>query len=373
MVMGAKAKGQRVQWYRSPVSRENLAALNRRSDVKGFAQTLGYLGTLAATGAAAYWAAGRLPWPAVVVLLFMHGMGWAFLINGFHELIHDSVFKTRWLNRFFLGIFSFLGWHNHVWFWASHTEHHKYTLHPPDDLEVVLPTKLTLKNFLMTGLVNPIGFYQALINTVRTSLGRLKTDWDHHLFPESDPALRRRLFNWARFLLLGHGAIVAVSCYYGLWMLPVVITLAPFYGGAIQYLCNNAQHTGLADNVPDYRLCCRTIILNPVLRFLYWHMNFHTEHHMYAGVPCYNLGRLHKLIKDDLPPCPRGLVATWRQISAILERQKVEPGYQYIATLPSPTGSAAGQTSSTARTAATQEQVDAEAVLGVMAHAPAKS
>lgn len=43
------------------------------------------------------------------------------------------------------------------------------------------------------------------------------------------------------------------------------------------------QHAGLSDNVPDFRLCCRTMILNPFFRFLYWHMNYHTEHHMYAA------------------------------------------------------------------------------------------
>jgi fatty acid desaturase len=63
-------------------------------------------------------------------------------------------------------------------------------------------------------------------------------------------------------------------------------------------------------------------------------MNYHTEHHMYAAVPCYNLGKLHKLIKPDLPECPHGLVATWKQITSILERQKQDPAYQYVPKLP---------------------------------------
>ena len=44
---------------------------------------------------------------------------------------------------------------------------------------------------------------------------------------------------------------------------------------------------GLQDYVPDFRLCYRRFLVNPVVRFLYWHMNFHIEHHMYAAVPCY--------------------------------------------------------------------------------------
>jgi fatty acid desaturase len=65
-------------------------------------------------------------------------------------------------------------------------------------------------------------------------------------------------------------------------------------------------------------------------------MNYHTEHHMYAAVPCYNLKKLHRLIKADLPECPHGLVATWRQILEILKKQRQDPKYQYVPVLPAP-------------------------------------
>jgi fatty acid desaturase len=127
---------------------------------------------------------------------------------------------------------------------------------------------------------------------------------------------------------------VAVSLAMGWWMVPLLVTITPAYGRCLQFLCNESQHIGLQDKVPDYRLCCRTILLNPFLRFVYWQMNYHTEHHMYAAVPCYNLGKLHEQVKSDLPYCPPGLVASWRQIIAILRRQKVNPTYQYVADLP---------------------------------------
>jgi len=74
-----------------------------------------------------------------------------------------------------------------------------------------------------------------------------------------------------------------------------------------------------------------------VVRFVYWHMNFHTEHHMYAAVPCYRLARLHALIRHDLPPCADGLIAVWREIAAIQTRQTAEPDYQHHAPVPTPT------------------------------------
>jgi fatty acid desaturase len=326
-----------IAWYRTPLERETMKALNQRSDWKGMLQTGGHLGLLALTGTAAWLAAGRLPLPVLLLILFLHGTFYAFLLNGFHELCHNSVFKTRFLNTFFLRIFSFLGWYNHVLFWASHGQHHKYTLHPPDDLEVVLPMELTLKGFLRFAFVDPWRLYDTMKRNIRLSRGKLEGEWENHLFPPSDVEKRRRLFNWARILLVGHAAIVGVSIYFGLWLLPVLITFAPFYGGWLLYLCNNTQHVGLKDNVPDFRLSCRTVILNPFVRFLYWHMNYHIEHHMYAVVPCYSLGKLHKLIRHDLPQPPKGLLEAWKEILAILKKQKVDPEYQHAPQLPTHT------------------------------------
>ncbi|MBV7331722.1 fatty acid desaturase [Chloroflexi bacterium TSY] len=260
----------KINWYRSPVDREVLVELNRRSDWKGAAQTFGHLGLLTLTGTAAFYAAENLPIWVLLLILFAHGIFYAFLLNGFHELCHSSVFKTKALNYFFTRVFAFLGWYNPVLFWASHQEHHKYTLHPPDDLEVVLPVEFTLQSFLKAAVVNPWGFYQRLKGVIRLTRGKLEGEWEHILFPPEATDLRRQLFGWARFMLIGHLILTVVSLALGLWLIPVLITLAPFYGGWLLYLCNNTQHVGLQDETPDYRLNTRTIILNPFVRFLYW-------------------------------------------------------------------------------------------------------
>lgn len=332
--MTTEAVQQKINWYRTPIDRDLLAHLNRRSDLKGFAQTLGHLGLLAATAVLAFYAAINWSIPALLAVLFLHGTFHAFLLNGFHELCHGSVFKTKWLNGFFLAIFSFLGGSNPVMFWTSHQEHHKYTLHPPDDLEVVLPVKIDLASFLKYSFINPWGLVERIKLLTRQSRGVLKGEWELALFPATEPVQRQRLFTWSRVLLFGHLAIAIVSLAFGLWLVPVLVTLAPFYGGLLLYLCNNTQHVGLQDNAPDFRLCTRTIEINPVFRFLYWHMNYHIEHHMYAAVPCYNLRALHKAIAHDLPHCPNGLLETWREIIAILRRQRVEPDYEFVPALP---------------------------------------
>ena len=57
---------------------------------------------------------------------------------------------------------------------------------------------------------------------------------------------------------------------------------------------------------------------------------------MYAAVPCYKLGKLHRAIEDDLPTIPVGIVATWREIAAILEKQREDPNYQHLPDAPNP-------------------------------------
>ena len=230
-----RAPGEPVKWYRCPVSKADLARLNRRSDVWGALQTFGFLGVLALTGSAAFYAAGRAPWPLVVALVYLHGSCWAFVNNGFHELLHDSVFKTRFLNRVFCAVFAFLCQHNIYWFWASHTEHHKFTLHPPDDLEVVLPQKFNLKDYLKSAFVNLHWRWWGVWWILRMSTGRIEGKWEHQLF-DNNPREWRKAVNWARVLLIGHATIIAVSCHYRLWMLPLLISFAPYYGGGLQWM-----------------------------------------------------------------------------------------------------------------------------------------
>jgi fatty acid desaturase len=328
----------KVSWYRVPIEKQTLRALTARSDWKGLLQTVSFLGLLAVTGAAAFYAWRRLPLGVFIAILFVHGTCFGFMVNAFHELCHGTVFKSRFLNGLFLRIVSFIGWNNYILFRTSHNRHHWHTLHPPHDLEVVLRLHFSLRTFLSAAVADPVLLYEVIKQNIRLSLGRLKPGWETTIFPASDPKTRRQLFRLARVMLAGHAIIVAASILTGLWPIALVITGAKFYGGWLFYLCNNTQHVGLRDNVPDFRLCCRTIELNPFLRFIYWHMNYHTEHHMYAAVPCYNLRKLHRAIAHEMPEISHGLIPAWREIILIFRRQKAEPGYQHTYQLPIPGG-----------------------------------
>lgn len=329
-----------IDWYRTPIPTDVFKRLHQRSDFRAFLQTGGYLGVYALTATLAFlsWRHHQ-PWYLTTALVFLHGMVASFMVNGMHELGHGTVFRTKALNEFFVRVLSLLYWLHPDMFNASHQRHHRYTLHPPDDQEVVLPVKLMLRNFLEQGFFNPRGWLWMFKYTLRLASGRFEGTWELVCFPPEQPELRRVPILWARLVLAFHVILTAVSIYYGLWIIPVLISFTPSYGAWLFFLCNNTQHIGLQDKVPDFRLCCRTVILHPVVSFLFWEMNYHMEHHMYAAVPCYNLKALHAAMRHDVPPPPVGLVDCWKHIIAVLKRQEKEPTYQYVAEIP---GSAAG-------------------------------
>jgi fatty acid desaturase len=268
---------------------------------------------------------------------------WSFLANAFHELVHGTVFRSKKPGQIFLNLYSFLGQNNPVHFWASHTDHHKYTLYPPRDLEVVLPMELTLRGFLQCLVLNPWGIVRNFRQHGRQSRGILSGEWEQRLFPPGEPRKKQRLVNWARVIFYGHAFILVFSTIMAIvtqsphWVVvPFVTTFAPNIGSWVHFLLNNAQHAGMTDQVPDYRLCSRTIRLNRVLEYFYWHMNYHIEHHMFAAVPCYKLRKLHRAIEHDLPHTPVGILETWKDISAILRRQKIDRNYQFTPLVANP-------------------------------------
>ena len=335
-------KNEQITWYRSPLPPGAFKRLHERSDARAAVQTLGYLAILATTFTAAWLSVGRVAWGWTALLIFAHGMVSSFLINGVHELGHGTVFKTKRWNDIFCHVLAFFGWINHEVFQASHVRHHRYTLHPPEDLEVVLPVRLMLRHFFLQGIFSWKDFKFNVVQALRLARGKFRGEWELTLFPEGDTERRRAPVRWARVLLLGHGAISLTGIVTGQWILPVLLTFGPFYGGWLFWLCNNTQHIGLCDNVSDFRLCTRSFTLNPFVRFLYWQMNYHIEHHMYAAVPCYNLSELHTLIKKDLPPTPRGIAGVWREIAGILRKQETDPTFQYSPPLPPKPAAAAG-------------------------------
>ena len=105
------------------------------------------------------------------------------------------------------------------------------------------------------------------------------------------------------------------------------VGLPNVYGARLMVIYGYTQHAGLAEDVLDHRLDCRTVYMNRVNRHLYWNMNYHLEHHPFPLVPYYNLPALHAAIKEHLPAPCNGLLEAYREKSRLLVRRAVPARY----------------------------------------------
>ena len=161
----------RVKWYRSPIDPGLLRQLMKRSDLQGWWQALGVIGYLGGTALLTWHFFAQQQWAPFAVALFAYGTYSCFLGAASHELDHGTVFRTKALNRFFLRLFSLITFFNPDDYALSHTYHHRYTLHPDGDREVVLPQSAAMRVLFIIQLF--------CVNLTGGPAGRAATDSFH--------------------------------------------------------------------------------------------------------------------------------------------------------------------------------------------------
>ena len=343
-------KELKVKWQRPRIDTERLRQLNERSDAQGWFQAGGHLLLWLVTGTFVYYFWSQSLWLAFLIALFWHGVVASFFIAGAHELVHSTVFKTKILNQIFLYIYSCFGWFDMFDYAASHTYHHRYTLHPEGDRENLLPISplvgpfflvqlLTINLMTQTGRTfGKGGLFSTIYLTYLNALGRVGSleiptqEWQQALH-EDQPELHKSSIWWARFLLFFHSLVVLASIVSGYWVFALIISFSPFIANWCAYALGMTQHCGLKENDNDFRKAVRSVKPNPLFEFLYWRMNWHTEHHMFAGVPCYNLKALYYEIAEQMPK-PRTLIEAWREMRATWQRQQSDPAYFFDTPVP---------------------------------------
>ena len=188
--------------------------------------------------------------------------------------------------------------------------------------------KLNWRSILSWSTFDVQAFAKFVGLAVVHALGNADADyfyWDP-LFPPEDPR-RKAVVRWARIVVLGHIGLVVLFAVLGLWPLVYLVSFGSFFASILAKLCGAIQHTGLAESTPDWRLVCHTVLANPLIRWLYWNMNYHTEHHMYAAVPFHRLPELHRAVAHDFPVPQPSFSAALRLLGEIKSKQALDPTY----------------------------------------------
>jgi fatty acid desaturase len=318
----AQARG-----YACPIDSAQLRRLMRRRDRPAIRDTSIWLGALALSAALGihYWGSwAAVPCFAVYGLLYGSAAD-----SRWHECGHRTAFKTRWMNGVIYQIACFMLLREPtVWRW-SHIRHHTDTLIVGRDPEIAVPRPPSLLD---------LGLNVLALKSTAASLRKLAVHVCGRLTPEECtfiPSRERWKVPWVARLWLCIIAAVFVTCVAMHSLLPaMLIGLPTIYGACLLQFFGLTQHAGLAEDVLDHRLNCRTVYMNRVFRFLYSNMNYHLEHHMFPSVPYHALPALHELIRADCPPPYPSCWAAYREIFAAVARQRRDPAWQVTRPLP---------------------------------------
>ena len=279
---------------------QTVEKLVKRSNMAGISRALQQVVALFTLGLIAWQASGLLAWVA--------GFGYSILLVfcfcPLHESIHSSVFASRWLNKitgFGCGIILILP---PRYFNAFHMAHHKYTQITGRDPELLSAKPTTPGQYLLH--VSGLPYLAAQTSgLVQRALSKTES-----FVPQKR---QQPIVNEARLFIAIYLGIVGWSManqsllFLWTWLLPLII------GQPFLRLFLLAEHTG-CPLVADMFNNTRTTLSNPLMRWLLWNMNYHTEHHAYAGIPFFRLPAANKLLEKHLRHVSNGYLWINRKI-----------------------------------------------------------
>jgi len=318
-----------AEWYQCPVPRNVMRKLLERRDGPAIRDTFIWFALLFGFAAAtvALWGS----WWAVVPYLCYAVIYGSTSDSRWHESSHGTAFKTDWMNNTLYEIASFMVMREStIWRW-SHTRHHSDTIIVGRDPEIAVPRPPDLKTLVLAFFDIPV--YIAYVKTVLKHCMGVMTPEEKTFVPETE---FHKVFFRARIYIAIYVTVIATAIITQSWLPVLFIGLPNLFGSWLMVVYGLTQHAGLAENVLDHRLNCRTVYMNPIHRYLYWNMNYHVEHHMFPLVPYHRLPELHAAIKEDTPTPYPSLLNAWKEILPAVLKQVKDPAYHVKRKLPPP-------------------------------------
>tara|TARA_B100000959_G_C14732769_1_gene521730 strand:- start:169 stop:789 length:621 start_codon:yes stop_codon:yes gene_type:complete len=176
--------------------------------------------------------------------------------------------------------------------------HHSYTQHPEKDPDRI-PFPKSYFEYLkhITSLVIWI---RIIDNLYRHFLGKINSSEKEYI-PSSQI---NALILESRLMIFGYFIIFLVSIYFQTIFFLVYWFIPRILGEPFLRLFRMSEHTGKEES-PNMIANTRTSYPSRFVKFLYWNMPYHLEHHIYVNIPFHKLPAFHKTIKSkfsDLEP-----------------------------------------------------------------------
>ena len=316
-----------AEWYQCAVPRSTLRNLLERRDGPAILNTALWFALILGSGLATYKLWGT--WWAVVPYVIYSVLYASTSDSRWHETGHGTAFKTDWMNNTLYEIASFMVMREStIWRW-SHTRHHSDTLIVGRDPEIAVPRPPDIKAMVMA-FFNLGAYPKYFQHIIMHSFGHMSAE-EKTFIPEVEFP---KVFRKARLYVCIYAVVIAMAIHSRSILPLMFVGLTNLFGSWLLVTYGFTQHAGLAENVLDHRLNCRTVYMNPIHRFLYWNMNYHVEHHMFPLVPFHALPKLHDVVKEDCPTPYTSLFAAWCEIIPTVLKQVKDPAYHVKRRLP---------------------------------------
>ncbi|MBX3479350.1 MAG: fatty acid desaturase family protein [Caulobacter sp.] len=264
--------------------------------------------TIFAAGALFVWLPNPLTYLFAVVVIGGRQLGLAILMHdGAHGCLHPDQKANDWIGNWLAGAptnADLPRYRNY------HLQHHKFAQQAEDpDLGLSAPfpiTAVSLRRKIVRDLTGQTFYKQRIAPSIDAFVqGRRKG------VPFGKTA--RGVFAFWKPFLIFHGLLIAALLLIGttpwlaqhrmglwwawpaLWLVP----MATWYP-LITRLRNIAEHACVGKDEPDPLRHARTTTAGPIARLVLapYFVNYHCEHHMFMHVPCWNLPKVSRLLKQ---------------------------------------------------------------------------
>jgi fatty acid desaturase len=276
------------------LSQEERDHLTAKSDLPGLPLLVLHLGAILVLGKLIALEVPFWPW-----LMIPQGIAIVFLFTLLHETIHQTAFRSAWLNEAVARVASFMLALPADWFRYFHFAHHRFTQDPEKDPELAFAKPETALQYAIH--VSGLPVWWGHVKTLAVNaLGCCRSDF---VPPKGQGKVRRE----ARAMIAAYAVIIALCIYLQTpvllfaWILPAII------GQPFLRLYLLAEH-GRCPYVANMLENSRTTLTNIAVRKLAWNMPYHAEHHAYPGVPFHRLPEFHALIESHLRQVEKGYV-----------------------------------------------------------------
>lgn len=292
------------------IDRETLRHFLRRTDRHGLIHLGGHLGLLLLTGTAVWHTAGS-PW--LIPAMAVHAIVMAFLFAPVHECSHGSAFRTRRLNEAVYWLVCLIYLVPPTMFRHAHAAHHTWTQVRGQDPDM-LPERMTLLDYGI--YISGYYFWKRNLGWfLRHPLGIIDSLQRRYVPDKTVPRIVRE----ARIILLVYAGIAALSVATGSTA-PLLLWISPrLLGEPFMRWLRIAEHGECAET-GDLRHNTRTTDTSRLIRWLFWNMPYHAEHHLCPMVPFHALGRLHRVVGERLHPIGRSYPAVHAEVLGKISR-----------------------------------------------------